>query len=81
MMFIKQFANNLSKSWFSSMQFGHELVSSQHKFVNDFIHFKLIIPKFIKTKIVLCKNENKNCGILANGVLSLIRNFRSQCIF
>ena len=43
------------------MQFGHELVSSQHKFVNDFIHFKLIIPKFIKTKTVLRKNENKNC--------------------
>ena len=34
------------------MQFGHKLVISQQKFVNDFIHFKLIISNFLKTKQV-----------------------------
>ena len=31
------------------MQFGHKLLSSQQKFVDDFIHFKLIIPDVIKS--------------------------------
>ena len=30
------------------MQFGHNLVSSQQKIVNDFIYFKLIISNIIK---------------------------------
>ena len=30
------------------MQFGHKLLSSQQKFVNNFIHFKLNISNIIK---------------------------------
>ena len=30
------------------MQFRHEIVSSQQKFVNDFIHFKLIMSNTIE---------------------------------
>ena len=30
------------------MQFRHKIVSSQLKFVNDFIHFKLIISNIVK---------------------------------
>ena len=38
------------------MQFGHKLVSSQQKFVNDFIHVKLVISNVIKTKQVAEKD-------------------------
>ena len=35
------------------MQFRQELNPSQQKFVNDFIHFKVIIANVIKTKQML----------------------------
>ena len=35
------------------MQFRYEIVSSQQKFVNDFIHFKLIMSNIIETKQLL----------------------------
>ena len=35
------------------MQFRHEIVSSQQKIVNDFIHFKLIMSNTIEAKQLL----------------------------
>ena len=49
-MFTKWSTNTISKSWYSLMKFGHKVVSSQQKFVNDFIHFKLFVSNIIKVK-------------------------------
>ena len=49
-MFIKWPTNTISKSWYSLMVFGHKLVSSQQKFVNDFIHFKVFVSNITKAK-------------------------------
>ena len=57
------------------MQFGHKLVSSQRKFVNDSICFKLIISNIKKTIMLSLKNKIAPInGILLNGVLILNLN-------
>ena len=45
---IKKNTITINKSWFSYLQLENKLVSSQLKFVNDFIHFKLLISNIIK---------------------------------
>ena len=52
------------------MQFGHKLVSSQQKLADDFIHFKLIILNFIKTKLMFFQSRIlSNNRVLVNAVL------------
>ena len=52
MIFSKWFTSTIGKFWLFSMKFMHTFVSSQQKFVNGFIHFKLIVSNVIK--IVEC---------------------------
>ena len=49
-MFNKRYPGAISKFWLSHMPFRNKLVSSQQKFFNDLIHFKLIISNMIKIK-------------------------------
>ena len=52
MIFSKWSTSTIGKFWLFSMKFMHTFVSSQQKFVNGFIHFKLIVSNVIK--IVEC---------------------------
>ena len=52
-MFTETFTSALSKSWLSWVEFGHRVVSSQQKIIENFIPIKVITSNIIKTKPLL----------------------------
>ena len=67
-MFSEKFTSALSKSWLSWIEFGHRVVSSQQKIIENFIPIKVITSNIIKTKPLLFNFKIlPNTGMLFKG--------------
>ena len=92
MIFSKWSTSTIGKFWLFSMKFVHTFVSSQQKFVNGFIHFKLIISNVIKIVVIqflifnesgfFCRKQQKLIKVLIFFFLVFLTfEFLVNCVF